>query len=1008
MASYGVKYELQFSDARDHKRTLEILKKDYTGDVLPIVGTETPVIIKYENQDNFYNSIIGSQCIINLKTTDTISYDEFSNFDEREYKIRILAGQEDTSITLDSPLWDVANTNWDDTDDVWALDTVFESYWEGFLIFDDYREQVISNPYDIQLRALDNLGTLDSYKVPYGNINTNADGSIITTSGNQNNLDNAFYYLKEILKLTGLDFNIFIQNRFRPKFNGVNINSGSSIFHGILINEFALTDDFVRKSAKKVLKEILSITNSRIYQANASWYIVSNHNYYDRSVIFGAGANQNDDVVTLPEIETLDVTNLTQTSVTLNGEIKDKKGLDIISRGFFFGENNLYGANELVFSSDTTDVFTFNKSGLITNRQYFVTAFASNSNFETAVGETKSFFANTTTSSTTAAPKVPRVQTLNPLLTEVFDTKMTLRARVTGIGDANVTEVGFYFGTDSFNFENNRKLVAATGQNISVVPHTFTLDTSTVTGPALTLTAGTLYHITAYAVNSSGTGIATNTVAQQTFNIFRVFNVNTLEPKNCIFDATKSSGDTITLSDTGSQCYTIMSGTTILSTSGLPTISGDCSTTTQAQTTEDLEPCVSIELFRHTTQNDLCCKDPTSRVHFINGNNFLSNTDVTKVYINDDCSTLLAGTQFLSSNLKQTRKWNGTALENVQQCPSCEDNVTPAAFLVENEQRGNRLLVQYLDTFVAGQRVVLTVETEFCFTILETVQNVESTPTAQINALCDSTTTVISEVCPTMTFFADYQGCGDDQIVTIGNNKNDLPDFVKQISTGICFFKIRPSARSTNNDDFNLGCTPTSKFELLNSNGSRFNSCDECNGVTTTQLPSTTTSTTAAPTIFFRIYRALQTNCSADDFLIEVSNQTNSFPAVITDGVTCFSNESAGGNGVNGDVDDFIGFDDCPTCQSFLATTTTPAPTTTQPPCQEVIVNTSTIAVNACCGSKPKAVYINALTLADASIVYINSTCTTILNPGNYVNDGSVTYFWNGFSLTEITCPDCP
>ena len=137
MATYGVKYELKFSDNRGHKRTLEILKKDYEGDILPIVGTGSPVIIRYENQDDFYNPIIGSSCDINLKVTDNVTYDEFSNFNEREYKVRVLAGQEDDTITLDSPLWEVANTNWENTDTLWQKGEIFEVYWEGFLIFDN-------------------------------------------------------------------------------------------------------------------------------------------------------------------------------------------------------------------------------------------------------------------------------------------------------------------------------------------------------------------------------------------------------------------------------------------------------------------------------------------------------------------------------------------------------------------------------------------------------------------------------------------------------------------------------------------------------------------------------------------------------------------------------------------------------------------------------------------------------------------------------------------------------
>ena len=125
--AYGVKYELNFSDVKGNKRTAQILKKDYTGDVLPIVGTANPVIIKWENDDDFYNPIIGSSCQLNLKATDTVSYDEFQNFDEREYKIRINAGEEDTSSVLNSPLWEAANDNWEDADLQWALGVVSQS-----------------------------------------------------------------------------------------------------------------------------------------------------------------------------------------------------------------------------------------------------------------------------------------------------------------------------------------------------------------------------------------------------------------------------------------------------------------------------------------------------------------------------------------------------------------------------------------------------------------------------------------------------------------------------------------------------------------------------------------------------------------------------------------------------------------------------------------------------------------------------------------------------------------
>jgi len=70
--AYGVKYELDFSDIKGNKRSIQILKKDYTGEVNAIVGTDNPVIITYTNNDDIYTPIIGSRCTLNLKRTDSL------------------------------------------------------------------------------------------------------------------------------------------------------------------------------------------------------------------------------------------------------------------------------------------------------------------------------------------------------------------------------------------------------------------------------------------------------------------------------------------------------------------------------------------------------------------------------------------------------------------------------------------------------------------------------------------------------------------------------------------------------------------------------------------------------------------------------------------------------------------------------------------------------------------------------------------------------------------------
>jgi len=46
--AYGVKYRLEFSDVLGYGKKVEILKKDYTGDVLKMVGGANPVSISWQ------------------------------------------------------------------------------------------------------------------------------------------------------------------------------------------------------------------------------------------------------------------------------------------------------------------------------------------------------------------------------------------------------------------------------------------------------------------------------------------------------------------------------------------------------------------------------------------------------------------------------------------------------------------------------------------------------------------------------------------------------------------------------------------------------------------------------------------------------------------------------------------------------------------------------------------------------------------------------------------------
>ena len=89
---------------------------------------------------------------------------------------------------------------------------------------DRYQEAVISNPYPISIEAIDGIGTLDSFDVPF------TDSTSVT--------ENLFYYLKEILKLTGHEYDILVANDTRE----VDGNTNDTIFHDIIVNKYAVNN----------------------------------------------------------------------------------------------------------------------------------------------------------------------------------------------------------------------------------------------------------------------------------------------------------------------------------------------------------------------------------------------------------------------------------------------------------------------------------------------------------------------------------------------------------------------------------------------------------------------------------------------------------------------------------------------------------------------------------------------------------------------------------------------
>ena len=242
--AYGLKYQLFFSDIELRKVKVEILEKDYVGlpDTVPVydlVGDGSPVKIEWEADDDIYHPIIGSRCKLSFYVTDQNTYEDFYKADERQFKVIVKYYQPAGSD------WEDEISKYDGADVIWdaviGAEIYYQPIWEGFLVVDRYQEAVLTNPYPIKLEAIDGLGTLDGFDMPFDASDTSVD-------------QNLFYSLKEILLLTGHEFDIYIANSIRK----VSGSTNDTIFHDIEINKYALfNDNLTLKSAKEVLEIIL-------------------------------------------------------------------------------------------------------------------------------------------------------------------------------------------------------------------------------------------------------------------------------------------------------------------------------------------------------------------------------------------------------------------------------------------------------------------------------------------------------------------------------------------------------------------------------------------------------------------------------------------------------------------------------------------------------------------------------------------------------------------------------
>ncbi len=272
--AYGVKYRLEFSDVLGYGKKVEILKRDYTGNILPMIGGANPVSISWQSSNDFYSPIIGSKCQLNLFVTDEVTYDDFYKFDEREYKVVVYYKQTQSNEYNDRVSNDGGNIesidcvsnligNYTDTD-VWA------EYWSGFLVVDRYKEKMITPPFAVSFNAFDGLGTLNNFDSPIGYNNNNAPISKTNLQRITEILENLNLYL---------DIHIASDIKFRTF-----LPFASADYEDITTLDFGfdeMTGDYGLLNAKEQLELILRQYNLRIFQSYNKWHIIEVTNIFD-------------------------------------------------------------------------------------------------------------------------------------------------------------------------------------------------------------------------------------------------------------------------------------------------------------------------------------------------------------------------------------------------------------------------------------------------------------------------------------------------------------------------------------------------------------------------------------------------------------------------------------------------------------------------------------------------------------------------------------------------------
>lgn len=228
-----------------------------------------------------------------------------------------------------------------------------------------------------------------------------------------------------------------------------------------------------------ITKDTSAILDITSLQPNTKYYVRA---YAKNKVGITYSEEMSFITLTIPEVQTIEVTNIQLTTVLLNGQLLFNGNDTSTIKGFCWSES----ANPTLSSSNievnvATPSYTYQLSNLKDETKYYVRAYAKNK-IGVSYGEEKSF-------TTTSAIK-PTLTTSSP--TNISDTSATVGGNVTSDGGAAVTERGVVYSTNQNPTTSDSNVTSDSGTG------SFTCDLTN-------LQENTKYYVRAYATNKKGT-----------------------------------------------------------------------------------------------------------------------------------------------------------------------------------------------------------------------------------------------------------------------------------------------------------------------------------------------------------------------------------------------------------------------------------------------------------------------------------------------------------------------